>query len=483
MNTDISTAQENTVEHHMDHYIGGRWVTSSSKTMIDIENPYTEQIISRVVSGSREDAASAVEAARAAFDGWAALSVAERVAVMRKVADGLRERRDELVELTIDELGAPRRDAAGSQVDLPIAVWEQIGDLASEVELQSLDGNILTTREPFGVVSCITPWNYPLHQVVVKVAPAMVMGCTVVLKASEVTPLSALVLAEVIDQAGVPAGVFNLVTGTGPIVGEVLASHPAVDFVSFTGSTVAGVRVAELAASGVKKVSLELGGKSASIVLPDADLDNAVKETVARCFENSGQACSALTRLLVPQDQLVRAEDIAAVEAAGYLVGDPRDDSTVLGPVVSGIQRERVAGHIERAVAEGARVVVGGSARPADQPTGHFVTPTVISSATPDMAIAQDEVFGPVLTILPYGSVDEAVEIANDSQYGLSAAVWGGHDEAVAVAHRLRTGQVIVNGGGWNFRAPFGGYKKSGLGRESGLHGLEEFLETKALRL
>jgi aldehyde dehydrogenase (NAD+) len=464
------------------HYMDGRWISSDSAERIEVRNPFTELVIAEVPAGTARDAESAILAARAAFDGWSARTVADRAQVLRDVARGMRKRRDELVEVMIDELGAPRSAAETVQVDLPTDVLEMICDRAELLELESREGNVVVLREPFGVVACITPWNFPLHQVIVKIASAMVMGCTVVLKASEETPLTALMLAETMDEAGVPPGVFNLVSGTGPVVGEVLASHPEVDLVSFTGSTQAGVRVAELAAKTVKKVTLELGGKSASIVLDDADLTTAVEQTVARCFVNSGQACNALTRLLVPRAALQKAESAAAVAASRFIMGDPRCDSTTLGPLVSARQLDRVRQHIDRAVADGARVVCGGS-EPTGHSTGYFVRPTVLSDVTPDLAIAREEVFGPVLTIIPYDSIDEAVTIANSTDYGLSAAVWGSDDTTLRdVARRLRSGQVIINGGAWNFVAPFGGYKKSGLGRESGAWGLEEFLEVKALR-
>ena len=473
-----------TMKSHRHHYIDGRWRPSASADLIEVINPFTERPIATIPAGTATDAEAAVLAARAAFDGWSAQTVAHRADVLRGVARGMRRRREELVEVTVAELGAPRSAAESVQVDLPTDVLEKICDYAQQIELEVSEQNIVVLREPFGVVGCITPWNFPLHQVVVKIASAIVMGCTVVLKPSEVTPLSALILAEIMEDAGVPAGVFNLVLGTGPVVGEVLASHPEVDLVSFTGSTTAGVRVAELAARTVKKVTLELGGKSASIVLEDADLVTAVEETVTRCFSNSGQACNALSRLLVPQAALADAEAAAAAAASRFVVGDPLAEQTVLGPLVSATQRQRVRDHIDRAVADGARVVHGGSEPPPEHQTGYFVRPTVLSDVTPGMAIARDEVFGPVLTIIPYESLDEAVRMANDTDYGLSAAVWGA-DEATlhSVARQLRSGQVIINGGAWSFAAPFGGYKMSGLGRESGAWGLEEFLEVKALRL
>jgi len=472
------------MRHYRRHYIDGSWTTSESPARIEVLDPFTEEVVATVPAGTVNDAESAVFAARRAFDGWSARTVAERAQMLRGVVRELRQRRHELVELMIEELGSPRSAAETVQVDTPIAVLEMICDLAQRIELETRDANVVVLREPIGVVGCITPWNYPLHQVIVKIGSALVMGCTVVLKASELTPLSALVLAESIRRAGIPAGVFNLVSGTGLVVGEVLASHPEVDMVSFTGSTRAGTRVAELAARTVKKVTLELGGKSASIVLDDADLVDAVEETVRRCFANSGQACNALTRMLVPRANLPEAEVAAVAAAAQLTVGDPRHDSTALGPLVSSMQRDRVRDHIDRAVADGARVLCGGSEPPENHPTGYFVAPTVLTDVTPDMAVAREEIFGPVLTIIPYDSTDEALTIANDTDYGLSSAVWGADAATVYdVARRLRSGQVIINGGAWNFAAPFGGYKMSGLGRESGVWGLEEFLEVKALRL
>lgn len=471
------------VEIHRQHFIDGAWTDSHGDSFIDVVNPATEQVLARVPAGDESDATSAVLAARRAFNAWSTLDLDTRLMHLRRVLVELKSQRDTLIETVIEELGAPRKAAADAQVDLPLEVFERICDLAPGVEVEWTIENVRVLREPIGVVSCITPWNYPLHQVIVKVVAAMAMGCTVVLKPSEVTPISALMFADAFARAGFPEGVFNLVIGTGPMVGEVLASHAEVDMVSFTGSTRAGIRVSELAATTVKRVSLELGGKSASIILPSADLDEAVKRTIASCFENSGQACSALTRLLVPQHTLPAVEDIAAVEASSYMVGDPRDESTVLGPLVNAAQRDRVTRMVKRAVEQGGRVIIGDQTEPVTD-TGYFFPPTVISDIRPDMEIARDEVFGPVLVLIGYESVDEAVRIANDTDYGLSGAVWAADDqEASQIARQLRTGQVIINGGGWNFLAPFGGYKKSGLGRESGTLGMEEFLEIKALRL
>jgi acyl-CoA reductase-like NAD-dependent aldehyde dehydrogenase len=345
-------------------------------------------------------------------------------------------------------------------------------------------GNSLVVREPIGVVGCITPWNYPLHQIAAKVAPALAAGCTVVVKPSEVAPLNAFVLADIFDAVGVPAGVFNLVTGYGPIVGEAIAAHRDVDMVSFTGSTRAGKRVSEVAAGTVKRVALELGGKSANVILSDADLAKAVPDGVGKCFLNSGQTCSALTRMLVPRDKLAEVEELARTAAGTYAPGDPFDASSRIGPLVSAVQRDRVRSYIDKGVGEGARLVVGGTEAPEGLDTGYFVTPTVFSDVTRDMTIAREEIFGPVLVIIPYDTEDEAVDIANDTDYGLAGGVWSGDaDHAKSVARRLRTGQVEVNGGGFNPMAPFGGYKQSGNGREFGSFGLEEFLEVKSLQL
>ncbi len=334
------------------------------------------------------------------------------------------------------------------------------------------------------MVGAITPWNYPLHQIAAKVAPALTAGCTVVVKPSEVAPLNAFVLAEIFDQLDVPPGVFNLVTGYGPVVGEAIAAHPHVDMVSFTGSTRAGKRVLEVAATSVKRVALELGGKSANVILGDADLDKAVPDGLFKCYMNSGQTCSALTRMLVPRDRLAEVEERAVAAAESFTPGDPFDGATRLGPLVSAVQRDRVRGYIDKGIGEGATLLTGGAEPPEGLDKGFFVRPTVFTNVTRDMTIAREEIFGPVLSIMPYDSVDDAVEIANDTDYGLAGGVWSADaDQAKAIARRLRTGQVEVNGGSFNPMAPFGGYKQSGIGREFGAIGLEEFVEVKALQL
>jgi len=378
----------------------------------------------------------------------------------------------------------PAKLAGGVQVGLPAGAAADAAKNAREYPWEEEMGNSLIIHEPVGVVAAITPWNYPLFQIVLKVAPAIAAGCTVVLKPSEVAPLNAFALADIIDEIGFPPGVFNLVTGVGPVVGEALASHPLVDAVSFTGSTRAGKRVMQLAAENVKKVSLELGGKSANIMLEDADLAAAIPAGLFGCWINSGQTCSALTRMLVPRSRLAEAEEIAVGAAAGFTPGDPFAETSLLGPLVSAAQRDRVRTYIQQGIDEGAKLLIGGVEPPEGLDQGYFVQQTIFSEVTRDMTIAREEIFGPVLCIIPYDTEDEAVDIANDTDYGLAGAVWSADkDHALAVAKRLRTGQVDVNGGGFNPSAPFGGYKQSGIGRERGRYGFEEFLEVKSVQL
>jgi aldehyde dehydrogenase (NAD+)/betaine-aldehyde dehydrogenase len=391
---------------------------------------------------------------------------------------------DALADLITHEVGMPLTLSKLVQVGLPMASFSSMAQVAQDFEWERTVGNSLIVREPVGVVGAITPWNYPLHQIAAKVAPALAAGCTVVLKPSEVAPLNAFVLADIFHQVGVPAGVFNLVTGFGPVVGEALAGHADVDMISFTGSTRAGRRVSEVASTTVKRVALELGGKSANVILDGADLTKAVPDGVGKCFLNSGQTCSALTRMLVPRHRLAEVEELAVAAAESYRAGDPFDGATRLGPLVSSTQRDRVRGYIDKGIGEGATLLTGGLEAPDGLDQGYFVRPTVFSSVTRDMTIAREEIFGPVLVIIPYDSEEEAVEIANDTEYGLGGGVWAADQEqATAVARRLRTGQVEVNGGGFNPLAPFGGYKQSGNGREFGSFGLDEFLEIKAMQL
>jgi len=441
-------------------------------------------VMGTIPEGSAADAEAAVAAARAAFDDWAATPVAKRAEYIQKIADGLQARSEELAQLIAGEVGMPIKLARAIQVGGPVYNWGNFAKLLSTFEFEEHVGNSLVVREPVGVVGAITPWNYPLNQITLKVAPALAAGCTVVLKPSEVAPLNAFVLAEVIEEAGLPPGVFNLVTGYGPVVGEVLASDPDVDMVSFTGSTRAGKRVAELASQSVKRVALELGGKSASVILDDADLTSAVKGTLSACFLNSGQTCSAHTRMLVPRAKYEEVKALAAQFAAAYVPGDPAQENTRLGPLISAVQRDRVLGYIRKGLEEGAELITGGPDTPEGLSSGFFVKPTVLGNVKTTDTVAREEIFGPVLTVICYDDEEEAVRIANDSIYGLGGGVWSGDEaRAIRVARRIRTGQVNINGGPFNMQAPFGGYKQSGHGRENGKYGLEEFLEYKAMQL
>jgi len=464
-------------------FIGGRWTAPSGSSSIPVTDPSTESIVGRVPEGTPADVEDAVMAAHRGFEAWSVTPVADRAAALERLSGLLEQHTDELAQLIAQEMGAPLKVATRVQVGLPIAVLANIVTVLREFPFEERIGNSLVLREPVGVVGCITPWNYPLHQVVAKVAPALAAGCAVVVKPSEVAPLSSFRFAELVEQAEFPGGVFNLVSGYGPVVGEAMASHPDIDMISFTGSTRAGRRVSELAAQTVKRVALELGGKSAAVVLDDADLERAVTVVVRNCYLNSGQTCAALTRLLVPRARLDDAERIAAGAAEGFRLGKALDSGATLGPLASAAQRERVVSYIEHGVKEGARLVTGGAQRP-ESDGGYFVQPTVFSDVRPEMTIAQEEIFGPVLSIIPYGDEDDAVAIANDTRYGLSGSVWSGDVEhALRVARRLRTGQVDINGGAFNPAAPFGGYRQSGNGRELGRYGLAEFLETKAVQL
>jgi acyl-CoA reductase-like NAD-dependent aldehyde dehydrogenase len=465
-------------------FIDGGWVEPAGSGTIDVVNPATEEIIGSIPEGTPEDADRAVRAAAAAFASWSVVDPHERAGLCAAIGAKLTDRADELAVLITSELGMPLEQARAIQAGLPALNFSSMTDIVEEVAWQEEVGNSLVVREPVGVVAAITPWNYPLNQIALKVAPAMTAGCTVVLKPSEVAPLNAFVLAEACEAVGLPAGVFNLVTGYGPVVGEAIVSHPQTDMVSFTGSTRAGRRVSELAAARVKPVAVELGGKSPNVILDDADLKRAVTDGVGKCFLNSGQTCSALTRMLVPRERLEAAEEIAAAVADAYAPGDPLADGSAMGPVVSDVQRERVRGYIERGQQEGAKLVTGGPQPPEGLEQGFFVRPTVFSEVTPDMTIAQEEIFGPVLAIMPYEDEEDAVRIANDTEYGLAGGVWSADEErAKNVAARIRTGQVEINGGTWNPMAPFGGYKQSGHGREAGRYGLEEYLVAKSLQL
>jgi len=465
-------------------FIGGQWVAPSSKETIEVHNAGTGAVMGSVPAGGELDINAAVAAARGALEGWSQTPVDGRAAFLEKISAGLKARAEELAKLIAEEVGMPIKLSGRIQAGLPIANFANYAKLVKGFKFEETVGNSVVLREPVGVVGAITPWNYPLHQITLKVAPALAAGCTVVLKPSEVAPFNAFLLAEVVESAGLPKGVFNLVTGLGPTAGEALVKHPEVDMISFTGSTRAGKRISELAAQSVKRVALELGGKSASVILDDADLASAVKATVNGCYLNSGQTCTALTRMLVPESKYDEAAKVAAEVAKGFTLGDPLSEATRLGPLTSAAQLERVRRYIRKGLDEGAELLAGGPETPEGLPGGYFVKPTVFGKVKPGSTIEQEEIFGPVLSIITYKDEDDAVRIANDTAYGLAGAVWS-KDEARAqkVARRIRAGQVDVNGGAFNMNAPFGGFKQSGHGREAGVYGLEEFLEYKSLQL
>ncbi|MDN5794368.1 MAG: aldehyde dehydrogenase family protein [Intrasporangium sp.] len=471
-------------------YIGGAWVDPVETGRITVENPATGEPIATIPEGGAADVDRAVAAARAAFPTWAGLSRAERRDYLVRVRDALAARQEEIGRVIATDVGTPLRIATKIQASLPITDLGVYIDALAEPEREERVGNTIIAREPAGVVAAITPWNYPLHQITCKIAPALAAGCTVVLKPSEVAPLTAFILMDVIDEAGLPAGAVNLVTGYGPQVGEALVTHPEVDVVSFTGSVPTGTRVAALAAASVKRVTLELGGKSANVILDDADLAVAVKVGVANAFLNGGQTCTAWTRMLVPAERHDEAVALAKAAAETYLAGDPLDPATRLGPLVSAGQKKRVLDYIQAGIDSGATLVTGGLEDPtrpdgsAPAAGGHFVRATVFANVDPDSVIAQEEIFGPVLSIIPFTDEADALAIANNSAYGLHGAVWSAdQDRAIAFARRVRTGQVDVNGAAHNPRAPFGGYKHSGIGREMGLAAMDEFTETKSIQV
>jgi aldehyde dehydrogenase (NAD+) len=465
-------------------YIDGAWVPPRASETIEVLDSTTEEVIGRVPLGSPEDVDAAVSAARRAFPEWAEVSPSERAKFATRIGEAIQARMADIAELVAHEVGMPLGLSMLIQAGLPMGTFTSMAELVEQIAWEEQVGNSLVVKEPVGVVGAITPWNYPLHQIAAKVAPAITAGCTVVLKPSEVAPLNAFLLADLIDEVGLPPGVFNLVSGLGPVVGEALASHPEVDMISFTGSTRAGRRVTQLAAETVKRVALELGGKSPNVILEDADLAKAVPHGVTMCYLNSGQTCSALTRMIVPRSRLAEVEQLAVAAAEQSTPGSPFDDTTRLGPLVSAAQRERVRGYIQKGIDEGAKLLTGGVEPPEGLERGYFVRPTVFSEVTPDMTIAREEIFGPVLAIMPYDDEEDAIAIANDSVYGLAGGVWSGDVEhAKAVARKIRTGRVDVNGGAFNTLAPFGGYKQSGNGRELGKYGLEEYLEIKSLQL
>ncbi|MER6914675.1 aldehyde dehydrogenase family protein [Streptomyces sp. NPDC000594] len=460
---------------HNGMYIGGAWRPAATGDTIEVVDPVTEEVIAEVPAGTAEDIDAAVRAARAALPGWASTPPAARAAGIAALRDVLAARADTIAATITAELGAPPALARQVHAGLPVTIAGSYAELAAGFAFEERVGNSTVLLEPVGVVAAITPWNYPLHQVVAKVAPALAAGCTVVVKPAENTPLTAQRFAEAVHEAGLPAGVVNVVTGTGPVAGAALAAHDGVDLVSFTGSTAVGRQIGALAGGAVKRVALELGGKSANVILPGADLARAVTTGVARVMFNSGQSCNAWSRMLVHRERYEEAVRLAAGAAAGHPPGEG------IGPLVSARQRDRVRGLIEQGIAEGARLVTGGPEAPREK--GYYVSPTVFADVTPGMTIAQEEIFGPVVAVLPYEDTEDALRIANDTVYGLAGAVWAADEaEAVAFARRMETGQVDINGGRFNPLAPFGGYKQSGVGRELGEHGLREYLQTKSLQ-
>ncbi|HQS92540.1 aldehyde dehydrogenase family protein [Polaromonas sp.] len=463
------------------HYINGQWRKAQAAETLPVHDSSTEEVMATVPAGTAAEAGDAVLAATQAFEAWSGLPVETRAGYLDKIAAGIKARTEDLALAIAREVGMPLKMARAVQVGGPAWHWANFAKVARNFEWEKKVGNSVVVREAVGVVGCITPWNFPLSQITLKIAPAMAAGCTVVLKPSEIAPVNAMILAEIIHDAGVPAGVFNLVNGTGPVVGEVLGTHPQVDMVSFTGSTGAGKRVSELASQSVKRVTLELGGKSASVILDDANFEAAVKGTVSACMLNSGQTCSAHTRMLVPASRYEEVRALAQAAVARFSIGPSLDEASKLGPLVSAAQRDRVLNFIRIGIAEGADVIAGGPDTPATG-KGYFVQPTVLGIKASD-TLAQEEIFGPVLVVIPYRDEEDAVTIANNTIYGLGGAVWSASDEhAVKVARRIRTGQIDINGGPFNGSAPFGGYKQSGNGRENGIYGFEEFLEFKAMQ-
>ncbi|MEU5145127.1 aldehyde dehydrogenase family protein [Streptomyces sp. NPDC021139] len=462
------------------HWINGVAVVGTGPA-IEVVNPADDSVVALVSEGTAEDVDRAVDAALAAFPGWSSTSPEDRIAVIRRLAEGMQKHSEELAATITLEMGAPISFARMAQAGFPVASTLAAITAAEQFEWTEVIENSLVIHEPIGVVGAITPWNFPLQQLVTKVVPALLGGNTVVLKPSEISPLSARMFAEFATEAGLPNGVLNVVQGTGAVVGEAISRHPKIDMVSFTGSTKAGKAVSVAASGTVKRVALELGGKAAHVILPDADLDFAVNRGLALAWSNAGQACGAYVRMLVPADLQDTVVEKLRAAAAGYTVGDPSDEATQIGPLASETQRQRVEGYIQRGIDDGATLVVGGTGRPEGLETGAYVQPTIFADVDPDSVIAQEEIFGPVLTVIPYTDDDHAVEIANGTIYGLNASVTGDKEHAMAIARRLRVGQVDINGAEHNFQAPFGGYKQSGNGREMGRAGIEEFLETKAI--
>jgi aldehyde dehydrogenase (NAD+) len=462
--------------------IDGTWVEPQDRSTLNVINPATEEAFATISLGTAEDVDAAVKAAQTAFSSWSTSNIEERKAVIGKIIDGLKKRGGEMATAISNEMGAPMGLSKTAQVGSGLGHFMNVLSILDNYEFEEIRGSTKIVKEPAGVCGFITPWNWPLNQIACKVAPAIAAGCTMILKPSEIAPVSAYILAEIIAESGLPAGVFNLVNGDGPTVGAAISSHPGIDLVSFTGSTRAGREVAKAAADGIKRVTQELGGKSANIILNDVpDFAKAVSGGVAGCFGNSGQSCNAPTRMLIPKSRMDEAIEVAKATAAKSTVGDPLSETTRLGPVVSELQFNKIQALIAAGIEEGADLITGGPSRPDGLEKGYFVRPTIFANVSNEMTIAREEIFGPVLSIIGYENEDDAVKIANDTDYGLSGYVSGEPSHAQEIARKLRTGNVHINGAGPDFSAPFGGYKKSGNGREWGVEGFEEFLETKAM--
>lgn len=463
-------------------YINGQWQTPQSSELAEVVNPASEMVVAKVAMAGKNDVDAAVSAARAAFDEWSQTSPQTRADYLDKVAQVLEERTDDFAELITAEMGSPKALVKPTQIGNPVFTFKEAAQLARDYDFESDQGRTHIIREAIGVCSLITPWNFPLNQIAGKLAPALAAGCTVVLKPSELAPLDAFLLTEIIHEVGLPPGVFNLIVGAGPVVGEAMASHPQVDMVSITGSTRAGAAVAVAAAPTIKRVGQELGGKSANIILEDANFDKAVKGGVRLAMFNTGQACNGPTRMLIPRRHQQEIEAIVSKAVGSITVGDPSDENTYMGPIANRAQYERVLAFIQRGIDEGAELLVGGLEKPEGLETGYYVRPTVFTNVSNDMLTAREEAFGPVLSLIPYEDEDEAVAIANDNPYGLSSYVQSGDlEHARQIGRQIRSGHVELNGARWDQSAPFGGYRMSGNGREHGVWGLEEYLETKAM--
>ena len=465
-------------------YINGKWVQPMGTGSIDVINPATEEIIGKIPVGSADDVDKAASAARIAFDSWAKSSIEERINILNALSNALKEKGESIAQTITAEVGTPIGYSRVAMVGTPRVVSRSYAKILENFDWEEKVRNSIICKEPIGVCAFITPWNFPLHQIIGKVAPAIAAGCTMILKPSKEAPLSAFILADILHEIGLPPGVFNLVSGHGSEIGNYMSSHPEVDMVSFTGSTGAGVSVSEAAATTVKRVTLELGGKSANVALDDADPILVAKKAIGACHQNSGQTCSALTRLIIPESMSDEVYEIIAKKNNSYTVGDPLEENTRCGPMVSLRQQKSVSKYIQSGISEGATLVSGGLGMPEGISKGYYVKPTIFANVSPDMKIWKEEIFGPVLVITTYKSEEEALTLANDSIYGLSGGVWSKDEErAIRFAKEMRTGQVSVNGGAFNVSAPFGGYKLSGNGRELGTHGLNEFLEIKSIQL